>query len=55
MFNKNDQEMAKHVVVVFTFNDKSPMDNQAEWLGELFKDHPELLTMKSVGHGMGST
>ena len=55
MFNKNDEAMAKHVVVVFTFHDKSPIESQTEWLAELLKDHPDLISMRFVLHRMDST
>ena len=36
----SDEDFQKHVLVVFTFNDKSPIDNQAEWLRELCSELP---------------
>ena len=46
-----DEDFVRHVTVVFTFNDKSPIDDQAEWLAELCPEFPQL---SFTSHGMDS-
>ena len=39
MFN-SDEDFEDHVLVVFSFSDKSPVDNEPEWLEELCSPGP---------------
>ena len=49
---ESDEDFGKHVIVVFTFSDKSPMANCEEWLNELC---PKLPMPQFIEHGMNST